>query len=340
MASIQLNAIEPDNGQNSSTLPQDGHIKVPIPNNHATHMVRRPLDLVQIVEATDPGTVAFNLVLDITLEPALQQLAKYYTFYRFKKLDFEALATSPFGTASGAMQIAHIPDPLNIVPDQQNAVTQMVRQLGSRMARPRDNTLLTPALQKWRFCKPGVDPRLSAFGAIVGIVRAPPGTGDFAQWAVTIIAEIELSYPTIWDDTAVYTFYEQPFVVFGAATPTVNKAMIDIELTATPREDVHVPESFQFKTKRPLTAIYTYLDYFGRKTSVDLSGCVFDCKKVTQGVFKLVFNTNIPTEHHREKFSFLLDEDAIENFAFGNYRADYRPITAVNKYKTIKQNEH
>ncbi|APG77718.1 hypothetical protein [Shahe hepe-like virus 2] len=340
MASIQVASETPNGGPDSSFLPPGNKITPSEPqHDNATHMVRRPVDLIQIVEGASPGTVAFSIVLDPTLDAALLSLSKFYTYYRFKKLDFEALATSPFGTASGAMQIAHIPDPMNIIPDSRNAVQQYVRQLGSRMARPRDNTLMTPALQKWRFCKPGTDSRLSSFGAIVGIVRAPPGTGDFAQWAGTVIAEIELCYPTIWTNDSKFTFYEPPFAEFRAATPKANGNYISLELSAI-SNPFHVPERFEFKTKSPLHITYTYLDEFARKTAVDLTSTVFKAEKVREGIFKIVIDTKIPVGQHSEKISFKMDDEAEFNFSFGTYEADMRPTTLVNKYNRVKQNEH
>jgi len=299
---------------------------------YATHLVRKQLDLFSISSGDATGSVAFSISLDAAIDEYTGLLSKGYTFYRFKKFDVEALAVSPLGTSSGAAQIAYIPDPENITPSSDiEGIRQLVRQLGSRMMRPRDTTLISPVMNEWRFCKPGNEPRLHSFGAIVGVVRAPPNSGDFAEWAVTVIAEIEFALPTSWDNALNTRADDYPFTTLSAALTKTIENKIVARILASPTKDFHVPERHFIHLKRTLIANYTYEDEKGRETTKTMKFSKLECRKVNKNLFEIMFPTDIDESKHSTKIRLIIDADISKIFNFLTFVKDARPIQTYNK---------
>lgn len=322
----------------------DGVVKLDVkPDNiTARHMIRKQIDLITISSGDASGKIVFSIPLSLELDSFAASLAKGYTYYRFTKMDIEALSVSPLGTASGAVQVAHIPDPENLVPDSSSeGILQLVRQLGSRMMRPRDATLISPILNEWRFCKPGNEPRLTSFGGVVGVVRAPPSVGDFAEWAVTIIAEVEFSVPTLWTTgNYISKFSQQPFLKLVPTEPRTIGDMIQPRILAIPTKDFHVPERFLMHLLRPIACTYLYSDEKGRTTSTKTTSTVLECRKVNDQFFEILIDIRIPEKQHGDKQQLILDGTIQDLFDHCQFKRDERPIFVYNKKLAVKETRY
>jgi hypothetical protein len=163
----------------------------------ASHEFRISKDFIIINDAQDPGTVLFNMSLDPTVDSGALKLAQNYEYFSFRDIEVSMDETSPFGTASGGFQAAWITDPANAVFGQASAaekttsLIKIVRQEGSVLVRPRSSAIVKIVTSDRRYTLLGTDVRLSSFGNIVCALRAAPGLGDVAAFAVTVSGIID-----------------------------------------------------------------------------------------------------------------------------------------------------
>lgn len=169
----------------------------------AVHCFRVSKDLVTLAEGSKPGELCFVQPLNpFGIDAACTNLASDYEYYSFKNVEVAIEAVSPFGTSSGGMQVAWITDPENVTIPQGDdgqkltALAKIIRQDGSVLVRPRNSALFNITTQGARYCLPGNESRLSSFGALVALVRSPPGTGDVAEFAATVTGEIHFMRST------------------------------------------------------------------------------------------------------------------------------------------------
>jgi len=169
----------------------------------AKHQFRISKDFILIDDTQSPGELLFSLELSPLIDPTMTEMAKAYEHFTFKDIEVSMDATSPFGTASGAFQTAWITDPANTAlgqadPTQKAAsLVKVIRQEGSKLVRPRNSELMKINVEGDKYCLKGNDPRLSNFGTIVAVIRAPPATGDTAAFAVTVVGTIVFKRATV-----------------------------------------------------------------------------------------------------------------------------------------------
>lgn len=150
------------------------------------------------------GEEIFNLPLDTSINTDVQAAAKLWERYSFSGVTLDLQSTSPMGSASGAVQIAHIPDPDNAklapVSDATGRtanLTKLVRQSGSLIFRPRDTKALSMDCNDTLFTMDSGVKRFSSFGAVLAVVREVPAAGDSVTMTVTLSATVNFYVPTI-----------------------------------------------------------------------------------------------------------------------------------------------
>lgn len=195
-----------DNGTVSQTSDfiDSGHIvEQNEPEQSASHTFRISKDFIVIDDTMLPGTLLFNLPLTALLDPAATALSKNYEYFSFKEIIVDMQATSPLGTASGGFQAAWVTDPVNAnigtadAPEKAAALLKIIRQQDSVLIRPRTTQMMKIPTVGKRFTITGPDVRLSSFGNIVAVLRAAPGLGDTASFAVTVEGVIMFHRTTV-----------------------------------------------------------------------------------------------------------------------------------------------
>lgn len=150
------------------------------------------------------GSEIFRLDLDTSVSDQVQSIAKMWERFSFSGVALDLQSTSPMGTASGALQIAHIPDPDNTtlapVTDAEGLkmnLDKLVRQSGSLIFRPRDTKSLSMDCNDTLFTVNSGEKRFSSFGAVLAVVREQPNAGDSVTMTATFSATVNFFVPTI-----------------------------------------------------------------------------------------------------------------------------------------------
>jgi hypothetical protein len=150
------------------------------------------------------GTEIFRLNLDTSINSDVQAASLLWERYSFSGVTLDLQSTSPMGTASGAVQVAHIPDPENTnlapktdAPGLVKNLEKLVRQSGSLIFRPRDTKALSMDCNDTLFTLDSGVKRFSSFGAVLAVVREQPNSGDSITMTATFSATINFFVPTI-----------------------------------------------------------------------------------------------------------------------------------------------
>jgi len=178
------------------------------------------------------GQVVSVIPLDNAIEPQTVELANLHERYAINDLHMNIQSVAPFGTSSGAVQIAYIPDPTNLTfgSDTAENFSSIIRQSGSFCHRPRDSTDFPIKTEGVAYCKASGDPRFTSFGGIAIIVRDVPATGDLIRASFTL--------------AATYQYYK---TTFNGSTTLVNDQLALRILSADKDEikfklpDVYLP---------------------------------------------------------------------------------------------------
>jgi hypothetical protein len=219
----------------------------------ATSVVKRAVTLT-IADDDESGKEMLHIDLDRTLTDEIDNLASYYEEFEIKDLHISIQSTSPMGSASGALQVCHIPDPVNstLGTDLAENLTKVVRQSGSVIVRPRDTKDLKIDTNQTCFTKTSSDKRFSSFGAIVGIVRDTPTSGDTATWTTTLECTVQFIRPTIVSTTTVFT--DQ--LVLTKTAVTNNKIYFTLP-------DIPTNSKIEVHLRSPCLIRYDVLNKFG-----------------------------------------------------------------------------
>jgi len=150
------------------------------------------------------GTEIFRLPLDTSINSDVEAASKLWERYSFSGITLDLQSTSPMGTASGAVQVAHVPDPDNdyLAPTSDPSgllgnLEKLVRQSGSLIFRPRDTKALSMDCNDTLFTLDSGVKRFSSFGSVLAVVREQPNAGDSITMTATFSATVNFFVPTI-----------------------------------------------------------------------------------------------------------------------------------------------
>ncbi|APG77634.1 putative structural protein [Beihai tiger crab virus 1] len=151
--------------------------------------------VIRLAGSTKVGELLAVFFLDGTLEPVLEEMLKAYERWGLDDLQVIVQTGSPFGTSSGSIQMAHIPDPENAnfpAEGGQPSLDKIVRQDGSVQIRPRDSCTFKVKTPGTMYTMSSGSRRWSSFGAIVAVCRSVPDSTDFTEWNLTVTGTAKL----------------------------------------------------------------------------------------------------------------------------------------------------
>jgi hypothetical protein len=186
--------------------------------------------------------------------------AKYWEQYKFSDVNISLQSMSPLGTASGALQFAHVPDPENAVlsaTNNANNLAKLVRQSGSIILRPRDTKELRVDVGDTLFTHVTREKRFSSYGALIAVLRDQPASGDSVQFTMTFTCTVNFYRPTILMDT---TFVEE--TIAARVTDHSHKDLL-IKLT-----DYGFPDEVHLYFNKPLRFVVLKKNTSGTMYSV------------------------------------------------------------------------
>jgi len=167
-------------------------------------LIVRKAYTLKFTDSAKAGSEVFRLNLDTSVTEQVQDAAKMWERFSFSGVTLDLQSTSPMGTASGALQVAHVPDPDNttLAPDTDEPglaknLEKLVRQSGSLIFRPRDTKSLSMDCNDTLFTVDSGVKRFSSFGAVLAVVREQPNSGDSITMTATFSATVNFFVPTI-----------------------------------------------------------------------------------------------------------------------------------------------
>jgi len=202
--------------------------------HEARYQFRVAKDLLVVSDGMDAGTILISLPVSPAIDPACTKLSQEYEYFSLSNFEISFEATSPFGTSSGGFQACWITDPANAYLPQETqaqklqSLTKVIRQEGSVLIRPRNSANMVVKTQGRRYCLSGPDPRLSSYGNIVCVVRAPPSTGDLAAFSVTATGTMNF-HRTAGTNGTTAANVRLPFPLFDPETAAIARGGFTIE---------------------------------------------------------------------------------------------------------------